>query len=124
MEFKTSDLLKNASYSAKHYKSFTHYITLLNLCKGVVPTTVDVESINQLEKLNFNIDPLTDYITNIFDYNMYIKDGTPDVIYVVKVADKQCTGTLKVDMVGENLRFIAHPTMLPAVSEEIRIVVE
>ncbi|QEI03563.1 hypothetical protein [Spodoptera cosmioides nucleopolyhedrovirus] len=97
MEFTTSELLKNASFSSKQYHRFDHYMTLLNLCKGVVTTNINVDSVKQLEKLNLRVDPLTDYITNIFDYDMYIKDGKPDTIYVVKAADKIIVGTISVD---------------------------
>lgn len=97
MEFTTSDLLKNASFSSKLYHRFDHYMTLLNLCKGVVSANINVDSVKQLEKLNLNVDPLTDYVTNIFDYDMYIKDGKPDTIYVVDAADKIIVGTISVD---------------------------
>ncbi|ACI28846.1 agip145 [Agrotis ipsilon multiple nucleopolyhedrovirus] len=111
MEFNTRDLLKNASFSAKHYNRFDHYMTLLNLSKGIVPAAVSVESIKELEKLNFKIDPLTDYITNIFDYDLYIKDGSPHIIYVQEVGTKQPVGTINVEMFGEDLRLIANPNL-------------
>ena len=111
MEFTTSDLLKNASFSAKHYKRFDHYMTLLKISKGIVPANVNVESIKELDKLNFKIDSLTDYITNIFDYDLYIKDGSPNVIYVLEAATRQRVGTLTVDMSGEELRFVASPVV-------------
>ncbi|AIZ48692.1 asb135 [Agrotis segetum nucleopolyhedrovirus B] len=110
MEFTTRDLLKNASFSAKHYSRFAHYMTLLNLSKGIVPANVNVESIKELEKLNFKIDPLTDHITNIFDYNLYIKDNSPHLIYVQEVGSKQLIGTIKVEMFGDDLRLIGQTT--------------
>ncbi|AXU41722.1 ORF128 [Spodoptera eridania nucleopolyhedrovirus] len=103
MDFTTSDLLKNASFSSKQYHRFEHYMTLLNLCKGVVTANINVDSIKQLEKLNLRVDSLTDYITNIFDYDMYIKDGKPDTIYVMDVANKAIVGTIAVDFLGDNL---------------------
>ncbi|ACI47497.1 unknown [Spodoptera litura nucleopolyhedrovirus II] len=103
MDFTTSDLLKNASFSSKQYHRFEHYMTLLNLCKGVVTANINVDSIKQLEKLNLRVDSLTDYITNIFDYDMYIKDGKPDTIYVMDVANKAIVGTIAVDFSGDNL---------------------
>ncbi|AAF33654.1 Unknown (Ac26) [Spodoptera exigua multiple nucleopolyhedrovirus] len=102
MEFTTSDLLKNASFSSKLYNRFDHYMTLLNLCKGVVSANINIDSVKQLEKLNLIVDPLTDYVTNIFDYDMYIKDGKPDTIYVVNVADKTVIGTISVDFSSFN----------------------
>lgn len=113
MDFTTSDLLKNASFSSKHYPRFDHYMTLLNLCKGVVSTNIDVESVKQLDKLNLRVDPLTDYITNIFDYDMYIKDGTPDTIYVMNVSEKSIVGTISVDFSNEDRLILNIATTQP-----------
>nr|ADV91359.1 hypothetical protein Sf126 [Spodoptera frugiperda multiple nucleopolyhedrovirus]AFH59070.1 hypothetical protein Sf126 [Spodoptera frugiperda multiple nucleopolyhedrovirus]QED40326.1 hypothetical protein [Spodoptera frugiperda multiple nucleopolyhedrovirus]QRN46239.1 Sf126 [Spodoptera frugiperda multiple nucleopolyhedrovirus] len=111
MEFTTGDLLKNTSYSSKHYKRFDHYMTLINFCKGVISNNVHVDSVKQLEKLNLRVDPLTDYITNIFDYDMYIKDGNVDTIYVMKVEDKSIAGTISVDFTNDDIKFtVVTPT--------------
>lgn len=123
MEYSTGELLKNASFSAKHYNRFDHYMTLLNLAKGVVSSGIDVASIKELEKLNFKIDPLTDYITNVFDYDMYIKDGSPDVIHVVDAIQKRQVGTLTVDMSGERLRLAVDSTN-GNITETLDIVIE
>ena len=104
MDFSTINLLKNASYSAKHYNRFTHYMTMINLSKGIV-ANIDVESIKELEKVHLKIDPLTDYITNIFEYDMYIEKDTPEKIYIVDVNDKQCIGIINADLNGENIKF-------------------
>ncbi|QNV47907.1 ac26-like protein [Alphabaculovirus altersperidaniae] len=128
MEFTTSDLLKNASFSSKQYHRFDHYMTLLNLCKGVVTANIDVDSIKQLEeKLNMHVDSLTDYITNIFDFDLYIKDGKPDIIYVVNVADKSIAGTIAVDFFKESLVLNVNQTSTPPLSSSpttIKIVKE
>ncbi|AUV65400.1 hypothetical protein [Alphabaculovirus myunipunctae] len=107
MEFTTSNLLKNAPYSAKHYRKFEHYMTLINLSKGIVPTTIDVDSLRELEKFNFRIDKLTDYITNIFEYSLYVKHDSPDLIYVYD-ANKNNLGTIKVNLLGENIQLAAN----------------
>ncbi|AAQ11173.1 hypothetical protein [Mamestra configurata nucleopolyhedrovirus A] len=107
MEFSTSDLLQNASYSAKHYCKFEHYMTLINLAKGIVPVTLNVESLKELEKVHLKIDPLTDYVTNIFDYALYIRDNKPEVVYVINASNKQCVGTLAVNLNGDQLQITA-----------------
>jgi Protein of unknown function (DUF424) len=108
MEFTTNQLLKNAPFSAKQYHKFQHYMTLINLAKGIVPVALSVASLRELEKVGFKIDPLTDYITNIFDYDLYIKDGAPDVIYVVDVHKKITCGTVDVDFGAEQLQLTTH----------------
>jgi hypothetical protein len=108
MEFNTSDLLKNASFSAKHYRKFDHYMTLINLAKGLVPPKLNVESLKELEKLNLQIDPLTDYVTNIFDYQLYIRDNKPDVVHVLDATTKECVGTFTVNVNGDELQITAH----------------
>ncbi|AIE47851.1 ac26-like protein [Peridroma alphabaculovirus] len=108
MEFTTSDLLKNTSFSAKHHHKFVHYMTLHQLAKGLVPQTLTIESLKELEKLNFQIDPLTDYITNIFDYDLYISNNDPSTVHVVAAGTKNRLGTLAVNMLGEQLTLTAH----------------
>ncbi|AAZ38304.1 ORF-138 [Agrotis segetum nucleopolyhedrovirus A] len=123
MEFTTRNLLKNASYSAKQYNRFVHYMTLINLAKGVVSNSVNVESIKALEKLHYKIDPLTDYIINIFDYDMYIKDGEPSIIYVVETSSKRCVGTLAVDLSGENIQLSANADDM-IIGDDFKVVIE
>ncbi|AYN45073.1 se113 [Alphabaculovirus alterspexiguae] len=107
MDFSTVNLLKNASYSAKHYNRFAHYMTMINLSKGVV-ANIDMLSLKELEKVHLKIDPLTDYITNIFEYDMYIEKDTPEKIYIVDVNDKQCVGVINADFNGDNIKFSAN----------------
>ena len=109
MEFTTNNLLNNACFSAKLYRKFEHYNLLINLSKGLIPHTFNAHSVDELKKLNFKIDPSIDYVTNIFDYQLYLKDNNPDTIHVVDAASKQRVGTLCVDFGSDTLQLRARP---------------
>lgn len=103
MEYQSTDLLVNSTYTSKQNLKFVQYMALKALARGIILKNIDQSSIKFLqEKFNFVIDPLTDYIENIHDYSFYLKDGDHTTVYVLDRETKREIGTIGVSVNNDN----------------------
>lgn len=96
MDYDSSNLLHNISYSFKLDVSFQQYLTILNFSKGIVPYTVDDTSVDELRTFGFVVDAKTNYITNIFDYKLYVLDNNINQLHVVHAAERHLIGIIQI----------------------------
>lgn len=96
--FTTDDLLKNISFN--HTKcapfKFQHYVTLKRLSNGLLDKTVDVSALEELKKFNFKIDRLSNYITNIFEYEFVVLEHDLSIVHILNAETKNKLGHLNV----------------------------
>ncbi|AUA60247.1 ORF16 protein [Operophtera brumata nucleopolyhedrovirus] len=94
MDYDSSNLLHNISYSGKLDVSFQQYLNVLNFSKGIIP--YNVASIAELQTFGFIVDPQTNYIDNILDYKLYILDNNINQIHVVHAEQRHLMGIIQV----------------------------
>ncbi|ABF47360.1 ac26-like protein [Clanis bilineata nucleopolyhedrovirus] len=99
--FTSDQLLKNTAYVSNQPFGINHYYALLMLARGLVSSDISQSSIVQLEKLGFHVDLLIDYITNIFEYEMFVKDNDISEIYVTTHDRQKLIGTLDISINSE-----------------------
>ncbi|QEI03587.1 hypothetical protein [Rachiplusia nu nucleopolyhedrovirus] len=111
MEFDSNNLLSNLAYAASVSKvSFEHYLNIINIAKGCIPRAMTPESVKQLEKFDMKPDTHKEYITNIFDYRLYVKDNDPTVVYVLNSVSRELMGTMTFDMADGQINCITNLT--------------
>ncbi|AXU41476.1 AC26 [Alphabaculovirus altermyunipunctae] len=106
MEYTSYDLLKNTPYSSKLELSFDRYMNVIYLSKGLVPLNVDENALSELAKINFKIDPITRYVSNILDYEFVVKDCDVTVVYVINPRNKARVGTIRIKFDNLNKMFV------------------
>nr|QBM78997.1 ac26 [Helicoverpa armigera nucleopolyhedrovirus] len=114
MEYNCNNLLKHTPYSNKLNLSFKRYMITLSLAKGVVPSLATLESVKELQKLKFQIDPVTNYISNALDYEMIVQNDDLSVIHVLERDTKRYIGQIKLTFEIDNTM---HITTLPVATD-------
>ncbi|ADD73741.1 ORF32 [Lymantria xylina nucleopolyhedrovirus] len=106
-EYSSDKLLKNMPFSTKNPYSINQHLSLMSLARGEICNRVAHESIDELKSLNFDVDPLTDRIKNIFDYELYVPtdehgrdDGT--LMHVLDSATKSFVGALEISVLPKH----------------------
>ena len=92
MDYTSTNLLKHAAYSSKLGLSFDKYMTIMKLSKGALPIVADLNSLDNLKKLELEIDHVDKRIVNVLDYEMIVKDDDFTTVHVVRVADRCLPG--------------------------------
>ncbi|AAR28796.1 ORF32 [Leucania separata nucleopolyhedrovirus] len=106
MDYTSHDLLKNTPYSSKLELSFDRYMNVIYLSKGLVPINVDENTLGELAKINFKIDPVTRYVSNILDYEFVVKDYDVTVVYVINPKNKVRLGTMRIKFNNVNKMYV------------------
>ncbi|AGA16180.1 hypothetical protein [Thysanoplusia orichalcea nucleopolyhedrovirus] len=98
--YTADDLLKNLHFSHAKCAPFKlqNYITLRRLSNGLLDKSVDVSSFSELEKFNFKIDRLSNYILNIFEYEFVVLEHDLSTVYVINADTKAKLGHLNVSL--------------------------
>jgi Protein of unknown function (DUF424) len=118
MKYSCGDLLKHAPFSSRLKLSFHQYVTIMNLSKGVVPSSADADTVQRLVQFGFNVDPATNYIINILDYDMLVADDDLLTIHVVRSANKEPVGTLHVVFADDTFT-ISETRTIPTTTTEL-----
>lgn len=106
-EYSPDKLLKNMPFATKNPYTINQHLSLMGLARGEICNRITHESIGELKSLNFDVDPLTDRIKNIFDYELYVPtdehgrdDGT--LMHVLDSGTKNFVGALEICVLPEH----------------------
>ncbi|ABL75969.1 Mv-ORF17 peptide [Maruca vitrata nucleopolyhedrovirus] len=100
LEYTADDLLKNIPFSHSKCAPFKlhNYTVLKRLSNGFIDKSVEPCSIGELQKFNFKIDRLTNYISNIFEYEFVVLEHDLSTVHVVNTETKTKLGHLNVSL--------------------------
>ncbi|AVA31207.1 ac26 [Oxyplax ochracea nucleopolyhedrovirus] len=106
--YTTDDLLKNVTFSFTKCAPFKlyHYVSLKKLSNGIIDKYIDESVFVELQKLNFKIDRLINYITNIFDYEFVVLNHDLSVVHVLNAATKEKIGQFNVSLNNNDINVI------------------
>ncbi|AAY83954.1 ORF-23 peptide [Chrysodeixis chalcites nucleopolyhedrovirus] len=94
MEYRSCYLLSNSAFSSKSGVRFKQYKNLMNLAKGLIPSSIEPISIIELEKFKMIIEPDTNYVSNIHDFHFYTDNKDFTVVHVLDANTRQFLGKL------------------------------
>lgn len=97
MQYRSCFLLSNSAFSSKSGIRYRQYSNLINLAKGVIPSSIDSISITEMKKFKMNIEPDSNYVSNIHDFDFYFDIKDPTIVYVLDANTRQFLGKLMIN---------------------------
>nr|QGW49156.1 hypothetical protein [Chrysodeixis includens nucleopolyhedrovirus]QGW49296.1 hypothetical protein [Chrysodeixis includens nucleopolyhedrovirus]QGW49436.1 hypothetical protein [Chrysodeixis includens nucleopolyhedrovirus]QGW49576.1 hypothetical protein [Chrysodeixis includens nucleopolyhedrovirus]QGW49716.1 hypothetical protein [Chrysodeixis includens nucleopolyhedrovirus] len=97
MQYRSCFLLSNSAFSSKSGIRYRQYSNLINLAKGVIPSSIDSISITEMKKFKMNIEPDSNYVSNIHDFDFYFDNKDPTIVYVLDANTRQFLGKLMIN---------------------------